>query len=296
MRTRSTPVHESTTRRALAKRHSGRRSTVGERMRRASDGVVSVWPERVGLGRRTVALVGGVQALDVPRKHPAVHAPGLLRDLYGIKRRSSHRSCAPCGTVLTAGLHRVRLITSFYTRKSSVSHTIVSRTPGSGFIPNIRRTDTCVWPPPMSTTSFSTGDVCIFLASLKRNRFHGRAQQLRSPVHHRIRCVEGRGACTATNCRSRRGPDGKRGGHAASTRRRETRDARHRGTEAHSAAMADAARVASSAQATTASAPKERLDNQVLHLLYVREARRHVYSSCRLAAARFCILSFLLRH
>lgn len=60
--------------------------------------------------------------------------------------------------------------------------------------------------------------------------------------------------------------------------------------------MADAARVASSSQATTTagSTQKERLDNQILHLLYVREVRRGSGSRiCRAAAGSDSSLAFL---
>jgi hypothetical protein len=58
--------------------------------------------------------------------------------------------------------------------------------------------------------------------------------------------------------------------------------------------MADAARVVSSGQASSSGAPpKDRLDNQVLHLLYVREVRGdpplHIYVGSR--SAMICWLS-----
>lgn len=154
-RARSTPVHESTTRRALAKRHSGCRSTAGGGAR----GVRRHQKSRARAGGGAGAHCGTGRTCTG------------LRCTQGTCRCT--RSSAPSTPV------RVRKMCCACEREPverrtphpratwhSVSLTTVNRTPGSGFMPNIRSTETCVWPPPTRTTSFSTGVACIlFLQS-----------------------------------------------------------------------------------------------------------------------------------
>lgn len=234
----------------------------------------------------TVALVGRVQSLDVPRKHPTVHAPRFLRDLH-IKFTLS------CVVAIRWDLSRGI--------REALRHglAIVSLTPGSGFIPNIRSTVTCVCPPPMSTTSRSTGVVgCISGYRLLR-----RFRPCTAPPGSSL------GLC---QCRSseRASPGAVRGvcPHLCALSApcpcpavRQLSSLTPTAREAQST-MADAARLASSNQAsTTGAGPKEVLDNQVLHLLYVREVRARrlraqwtwyaCLAACRQLIAPVCCIS-----